>query len=140
MLRRAWYVDADTLGLAHNLIRVRGDVTYCGDDGSRQRFPDLPPCEIQSTDTDDDVWIPTVTRAGLAIITRDIHIERRTSEKEQVVLSGARMFAITSPTQLDNWGLLEVVVTQWRNMEIKAQEAGPYIYSLTRTGLSPVDL
>jgi hypothetical protein len=30
-----WYVDADTLGLAHVLIRARPDVTFAEDDGTR---------------------------------------------------------------------------------------------------------
>ena len=50
------------------------------------------------------------------------------------------MFAITSHEQLDNWGLLEVVVSQWRRMERAAQEPGPYIYSMTRTSLTKIAL
>jgi hypothetical protein len=134
-------VDADTLGLAHVLIRVRNDVTYCGDDGDRPKnLRNLPPAEVQATKTPDDEWIPTVTRAGLAIITRDRHIGDKTREKDIVLTCGARMFAITSPEQLDNWGMLEVVVTQWRAMETAAAEPGPYIYSLTRTGMNPINL
>jgi hypothetical protein len=52
----------------------------------------------------------------------------------------ARMFAVTSPEQLDNWGLLEVVVSQWRRIERAAEEPGPYIYGVTRTALSKIDL
>jgi len=140
MPRRRWYVDADTLGLAHILAQVRPDVTYCGDSGERRKFPDLPACEIQDTETDDAVWIPTVTRAGLAIITRDIHIWRRIHEKDVVLSCAAQVFCITSPGQLDNWGLLEVVATQWREMEKRAGNPGPYMYSVTRTRLSSIDL
>ncbi|MDP9409578.1 MAG: hypothetical protein M3P70_03590 [Actinomycetota bacterium] len=95
---------------------------------------------IQDTETDDDVWIPRVTRAGLAIITRDVHIESRTSEINAVLASRARMFAITSTERLDNWGLLEVVVTRWREMEAAAEDDGPFIYKVTRSGLATVDL
>jgi PIN like domain len=95
---------------------------------------------ITDTATDDDVWIPAVTAAGLAIITRDRHIQERTSEKTAVVAANARMFAITSKDQLNNWGLLEVVVSQWRNLERAAEEPGPYIYSLTRTSLEKIKL
>ena len=76
-----------------------------------------------------------VARAGLAIITRDRRIETRTSEINVAISSRARLFAITSDEQLNNWGLLEVVVTQWRHMESAAEEPGPFIYSVTRTGL-----
>ena len=48
-----------------------------------------------------------VARAGLAIITRDRRIETRTSEINAVTSSRARLFAITSHEQLNNWGLLE---------------------------------
>ncbi len=136
---RHWYVDADTLGLAHALIRARNDVTYCGDDGKRSKsMRNLPPAEVQATDTPDEEWIPKVTRAGLAIITRDRHIETRTRQKDIVLSCGARMFAITSESQLDNWGLLEVVVTQWVALEKAAEEDGPYIYAVTRTGIRKI--
>jgi hypothetical protein len=136
-----WYVDADTLGLAKVLVQVRKDVTYPGDEGKRHRKHwEIDPCVISDTATEDQVWIPLLTRAGLAIITRDRHIQERTGEKDAVVAARGRMFAITSNEQLDNWGLLEVVATQWRAMERAAAEPGPYIYSMTRTSLAKIDL
>jgi hypothetical protein len=51
-----------------------------------------------------------------------------------VLKAGARMFAITSEANLDIWGLTEVAVTRWRDMEDAAEEPGPYIYKVTRTG------
>lgn len=134
-------MDADTLGLAHVLIRARNDVTFCGDDGKRRKpLRSLPPAEVQLTKTPDEEWIPRVTQAGLAIITRDRRIEMRTREKDIVLSSEARMFAITSDEQLDNWGLLEVVVSQWRAMEKYAEEDGPYIYAVTRSSLRKIKL
>lgn len=136
-----WYVDADTLGLAHVLIRARRDVTFPGDDGKRHTAGwSMDPCVISAPDTADEVWIPTVTRAGMAIITRDKHMATRTAEKDQVLAAGARMFAITSRENLDLWGLVEVVVTQWRKIEEAAREPGPYIYSVTRTTMDKIDL
>jgi hypothetical protein len=136
-----WYVDADTLGLAHVLIRARRDVTFPGDSGERhQESWRLPACVISDPATHDNVWIPTVAGAGLAIITRDSRIATRTAEINEVVAAGARMFAITSPEQLYTWDLLTVVVSQWDQMERAAQEDGPYIYSVTRTGMSKIDL
>jgi hypothetical protein len=117
------------------LVRARPDVTYCGDPGTRHKPSwTVGPCVIQDTETDDEIWIPAVTKAGLAIITRDKLIEARTHEKDQVLKAGARMFAIASEGNLDIWGLLEVVVTRWREMEQAAEEPGPYIYQVTRTG------
>jgi hypothetical protein len=49
-------------------------------------------------------WIPQVARAGLAIITRDRRIQDRIAEKDTVVASNAKMFAITSPEQLQKMG------------------------------------
>ncbi|GGK72037.1 hypothetical protein Sme01_08590 [Sphaerisporangium melleum] len=141
LVRPRWYVDADTLGLAHVLIRVRRDVTFCGDDGQRHRKSwTMSPCPIQETATPDDVWIPRVAAAGLAIITRDRHIEMRTAEKNAVLAARARMFAITAEESLDAWGLLEVVVTQWRHMEEAAEKPGPYIYAVTRSGIREIAL
>jgi len=95
---------------------------------------------ISDPATHDEVWIPAVTRAGLAIITRDARIATRTAEKDQVLAARARMFAITTPEALHTWDLVEIVVTQWRNLERAAQEPGPYIYSLTRTAMHKLDL
>jgi PIN domain-containing protein len=136
-----WYIDADTLGLAKILVQVRQDITFPGDDGRRPHHKrDVEPCLITDTSTKDPVWIPQVARAGLAIITRDRRIQDRVGEKDMVVASNARMFAMTSPEPLDKWGQLEVVVSQWRAMERAADEPGPYIYSLTRTALKKIDI
>jgi hypothetical protein len=136
-----WYIDADCLGLARILAQVRPDITFPGDSGKRSNpRHEVPPCVIQDTATPDEVWIPVVARAGLAVITRDKRIQEKVSEKDMVVASNARMFAITSREALNNWGLLEVVVSQWRALEHAAGAAGPYIYSLTRTSLTPIDL
>jgi hypothetical protein len=95
---------------------------------------------VQDPAAKDEIWIPTVAKAGLAIITRDRRIQDRVSEKDMVIASNARMFAITSKEQLDGWGLLEVVASQWRAMENAAEEPGPFIYSMTRTSLNKITL
>jgi hypothetical protein len=136
-----WYVDADTLGLAHVLARARPDVTYPGDNGVRHKKSwRLPPCIISDPAMHDDEWIPTVSRAGMAIITRDKHIATRTAEKNEVIAASARMFAITTPGNLRTWDLLCVLVPQWERIERAAQDAGPYIYSVTRHTMSKIDL
>jgi hypothetical protein len=136
-----WYIDADTLGLAHVLIRARQDVTYPGDAGDRHTESwRLPPCVISDPATPDNVWIPAVARAGLAIITRDRHIATRTAEINEVMAAQARVFAITSPERLHTWDLLTIVVSQWERLEQAAREDGPYIYGVTRTAMSKIDL
>lgn len=141
LTKALWYVDADTLGLAHVLIRARRDVTFPGDDGARHKKSwTLSPCVISDPGTHDDVWIPEVTKAGLAIITRDVHIATRTAEISEVMRAGARMFAITSPERLHVWDLLTIAVSRWPDMERAAQQAGPYIYGVTKTTMRKFDL
>jgi len=140
VVKPRWYVDADTLGLAHVLIRARPDVTYPGDDGIRHRPAwCMPPCVVSDPATRDDVWIPLAASAGMAIITRDKHIATRTAEKAEVLAASARMFAITTPGNLRTWDLLAVVVAQWEKLESAALEPGPYIYSVTRSAMSKID-
>ena len=136
-----WYVDADTLGLAHVLIRARHDVTFPGDDGMRHisRWT-LPPCPVQQTSTRDTEWIPLVAAAGMAIISRDAAISRRRVEKDAVLAADAQMFAITDPAQLRVWDLLEIVMHRWRDMERLRERPGPYIFAVSRTRLTEIDL
>ena len=88
----------------------------------------------------DTLGIPKVEAAGLAIITRDRHIESRTNEKRIVLECGARMFAIVTERKLHNWDMLEIVVHQWPKMETAAEEPGPYIFAMTRTTMHKIDL
>ena len=136
-----WYIDADTLGLAHVLIRARHDVTFPGDDGTRHSARwTLPPCPIQQTSARDTEWIPQVAAAGMAIISRDAAISRRRVEKDAVLAAGAQMFAITDPGQLRVWDPLEIVMHRWRDMERLRERSGPYIFAVSRTRLTEIDL
>ncbi len=136
-----WYIDADTLGLAHVLIRARHDMTLPGDDGTRHSARwTLPPCPIQQTSARDTEWIPQVAAAGMAIISRDAAISRRRVEKDAILAAGAQMFAITDPGQLRVWDLLEIVMQRWRDMEQLRERPGPYIFALTRTRMTEIDL
>lgn len=42
-------------------------------------------------------WVPKVTVAGMAIISRDRVISRRRAEEDAILAAGAQMFAITDP-------------------------------------------
>jgi hypothetical protein len=129
-----WYFDADTIGLGKLVAPARRDVTWPGDTGERgkERLRQEP-SPITSTDTADELWIPRVTSYGMAIVTRDKHIQSRTSEIDAVMSSGARMFAITSAENLNRFGLLEVFMSRWRDIEEAAAEPGPYVYAVTRS-------
>jgi PIN like domain len=136
-----WYVDADTLGLAHVLIRARPDVTFPGDDGTRHTARwTLPPCPVQQTATRDTEWIPKVAAANMAIISRDRAISRRRAEKDAILAAGAQMFAITDSGQLRVWDLLEIIMHRWRDREQMRERPGPYIFALTRTRMTEIDL
>lgn len=131
-----WYFDADTVGTGKALSSVRDDVTWPGDTGERHGRPArrwLPASPIASTDVDDDVWIPVVTAAGMAIITRDHRIQTRLGERQVVADSRARMFAIAGGGAMRGWELLEIVVHRWRDMEeMVATTPGPWICTITR--------
>lgn len=69
----------------------------------------------------------------MTIVTRDHHIQTRLLERQAVADSGARMFAIAQAGALTRWGLLEVVVHRWRDMEeMVASTPGPFICTITR--------
>ena len=140
--RALWYVDADTLGVAAILVRARPDVTFPGDDGvrHRQRWT-LPPCMITSTDVPDTEWIPTVTAAGMAIITRDRAMLSRRLEVAAIVEARAQMFTIAPPGNLSTWQQVQIVARHWDAMEqLRAKEAGPFVYLLSRTSMTRADL
>lgn len=133
-----YYVDADTLGLAHVLASLRPDVTYPGDPGGAVRKIVRPACPVTTTDVKDVDWIPVVAAAGWVIITRDRKIQRRPHELHAVTSSGARMVAIASNEVLTKWHQLEIVMTQWRRIEDLVATPGPWIYEARRSGLSKV--
>jgi PIN like domain len=88
----------------------------------------------------DTEWIPKVAAADMAIISRDRAISRRRAEKDAILAAGAQMFAITDPGQLRVWDLLEIVMHRWRDMEQIRERPGPYIFTLSRTRMTEIDL
>ena len=46
------------------------------------------------------------------------------------------MFAISSIETLDVWRQLEVLMCNWRRVEQFRENAGPFIFRLTRTAVS----
>jgi hypothetical protein len=91
---------------------------------------------VAAVDIDDDVWIPIVAANGWAVISRDKKIARRPAEIAAIRSAGAKMFAIASTEKLDVWRQLEVLLCNWRRVEDTLSEPGPYIYRLTRTGMT----
>ncbi len=133
-----FYVDADTLGLAHILAGLRSDVTYPGDPGRKIKGRWRPACPITTTDVGDTIWIPKVAKRGWLIVTRDKQIEQRPGERQAIVDNEAKMVAITSDEVLDNWRMLEIVMSQWRRVERMADLPGPFIASVTLSSMRPL--
>ncbi|MCB9389966.1 MAG: hypothetical protein H6512_10495 [Acidimicrobiia bacterium] len=133
-----FYVDADTLGLAHLLTAVRSDVTYPGDPGGTLDGRVRPPCDIAPSTPDQD-WIPIAAERGLIVITRDRRISQRSAERAAVRAAGGRHIAVTSRETLRKFAILEIVICQWRNIEELSELPGPYIYGITRTSSRKLD-
>ena len=86
-------------------------------------------------DTD---WIPIVSRQGLLVLTRDRHIQQHAAELEAVMAVKGRMVALSSSDAGSTWGQLEVVMTQWRQIEALLEVPGPLVYSASRPVLAKV--
>jgi PIN like domain len=133
-----FYVDADTLGLARILVKLRSDVTFPGDPGGIIHRRVRPPCPIDQINTPDTEWIREIAARGWLIITRDQRIARRYRERTAVTETAARLIAITSKDKLTNWEILEIVMTQWRWIESMVSVPGPFIYGVTRTARTKI--
>lgn len=128
-----FYVDADTLGLAHVMVRLRWDVTYPGDPGGRVKRHTRPACPITTTDVEDKDWIPVVASRGWTIISQDTKIEKRPAELAAVKANSTKLIALSSKEKLDVWRQLEILMCNWRAIERLSESEGPFIYVLTRT-------
>lgn len=128
---------ADILGLAKVLAPLRPDITYPGDPGATIHKRHRPPCTIKP-ETDDVDWIPTVTQHGWLIITRDSAIQVHPAEIDAVVNNGAKMVALSGKDARNKWAMLEVVMTQWRQIDKLADIPAPFVYKAYRTSLTKV--
>jgi uncharacterized protein with PIN domain len=131
-----FYVDADIIGLGKLLVQVRTDVTYAGDRGGigidRKTRP-ASPVNPQEPDPD---WISTVAGRGWIVLTRDRHMLSRPAERGEILGSAARHIRLDpSKKQLTKWDQLEIVMCQWRSIEARLEEPGPWVYAATRTRL-----
>ena len=85
-------------------------------------------------------WIPQVAAEGWLIITRDSRIQHHRAEIAAVRESGAKMVALTGDDARTTWQQLEVIMSQWRQLEALAAEPGPFIWRVSRTSMSRVNL
>jgi hypothetical protein len=131
-----FYFDADTLGLAKVIVKLRWDVTYPGDPGGTVKRHVRPPCPITATDVADTEWIPIVAAEGWAIVSRDRKIQRRPAELAAVRNQHAKLFAIASDEKLDVWRQLKILMCNWRAIDSLTADRGPFIYRVTRTTMT----
>lgn len=133
------YLDADILGLAKLLVRVRNDITYPGDPGGVVHKRRRPPCPITPATLDRD-WIPEVASRGWLIVTRDRNIQDHPAEIGAVRDHSARMITLHGPEARGTWEQLEIFMSRWRDIERCLDQPGPFVYSITRTTFRPVDI
>ena len=78
---------------------------------------------------------------GWLIITRDKAIQGNRAEINAVRDNGAKMVNLASIDATNTWAQLEVLMTRWREIDRLADQPGPFIYVVSRTGkLRAVDL
>jgi hypothetical protein len=135
-----FYFDADVLGLAKVIDRLRHDITYPGDEGGVVHKRLREPCPIAATDVLDVDWIPKVAGRGWLIITRDANIALRSAEVDAVREHGARVVALAGRDAISRWDQLEILLCQWRGIDRLAATTEPSIHRATRTSLRPVAL
>lgn len=135
-----YYFDADVLGLARVVCDLRPDCTYPGDIGKTIKRRVRPASPVTSPATKDPVWIPIVTSRNWVIISRDSHIASRPGEIDAVRQHGARLIVLSGKDARGPWEQLEILMAQWRRIEVLADKSGPWIYSATRTRLDLVQI
>jgi PIN like domain len=135
-----FYFDADVLGLAKAVVRLRSDSTYPRDPGGVVHKRQRPPCPITSAAGLDRDWIPEVARQGWVFITRDRHIRDHRAEIGAVREHRAKMVTLAAEDARGRWNQLEVLMCQWRPIERVVDEPGPFIYRATRTALTLQEL
>lgn len=133
-----YYFDADILGLAKVVSKLRPDVTFPGDPGGTVHKRQRGPCPIIFTETKDREWIPTVASEGWIIITRDKRIRDRVAERQAVLDYGAKIFTIASKGNLSDWEKFGILMPRWRDIEKYGSEKGPFIYDVYRTRIRRV--
>lgn len=133
-----YYFDADILGLAKMVSKLRPDVTFPGDPGGVVHKKQRGPCPITDDATEDREWIPIVSSEGWIIITRDKQIREGVAERQAVLEYEARIFTIASKENLSDWEKLEILMTRWRDIEKLGSQKGPFIYDVYRTAIRKV--
>ncbi|BCI78386.1 hypothetical protein MTY66_00110 [Mycolicibacterium sp. TY66] len=134
-----FYFDADILGLAHVVCRLRADCTYPADPGRTIKRHARPPCEIPQRAKDRE-WIPAVAERGWVAITRDADIQTHLSLLQLVKEYGLRLVTLSGKEAVAPWEQLEILMPHWRKIEEIHQRQGPMILGATRTSLRYINI
>jgi hypothetical protein len=135
-----FYFDADVLGLAKVIARLRFDATYPGDPGATIHRHERPACPIADSAVADRVWIPEVAQRGWLIITRDRRIQDHRAEIAAVNDHEAKMVVLSSLDATTTWMQLEILMASWRRIEPLHRLPDPFIFRATRTSTARVAL
>lgn len=133
-----FYFDADVLGTARiiaglrpdatRVIRARPSTVGVGRRARclRRRCPTPSGSRLSRTQggSSSPATAASNTRAEIAAV-RD---------------AGAKMIALGGEEARGTWAQLEVLFTQWRTIERVADDAGPLIFSVVRSGLRRIPL
>jgi 3-methyladenine DNA glycosylase Tag len=88
----------------------------------------------------DTEWIPVVTAHKWLIITRDSNIAVNRAEIAAVRDNAARMVTLSGRDAIGTWNQIEILMTQWRQIQSFLDQPGPFIYAATPTSIRAVDL
>lgn len=120
-----FFLDADIpLAVRRSIAQCRTDTLYAGGPG------DAPP-----TNTPDEVWLPLAGANDWTVISRDQRIRYKPAEKAAVIDNGVRMFVLSSAGNMTRWDALTLITASWARIEA-VTDPGPYIYYVTRSGIS----
>ncbi|MGH9153022.1 MAG: hypothetical protein ACRD03_11630 [Acidimicrobiales bacterium] len=127
-----YFVDENDLGLGRALgVRHEG-VVYPG-------HADLP--DVTRGTVDDD-WLRVVGDLRLVVITRDRRIRYRPVERAMWVAHRVRGFVLTGTASQSTADSLGLIDRHWMELEqlVASEPHGPWMRSLTKTGLRTIDL
>ena len=125
-----YYIDASLLGVGQGLARFRDDILY----------PGGPGCTVKPSDKD-HLWIPVAAAAGWVVLMRDRRIRTRFRERQALLDGGLRSFCLTQSGNSSKWDILTLLVRHWGAIErVGNEEPGPYIYSVTQSGVRPLSV
>lgn len=93
---------------------------------------------MREVKTDDDVWIPVVAAQGWVVITKDSAIGGTLRLRQLANDHGARLLAIAARERMRKWDQLVVVSANWSCFDALVDVPGPWMYRVSRSGLTRV--